>query len=1171
MRKGLLLFLLVLTLLHVARGQRRRKGNHSVLRDTANDKTTCSLEVAFILDSSESAKTFLFEKQKSFVLHFSTSLAMLQVSGWTLRLRMAALQYSSTVSVEHSFSAWQDLDVFHSRVNSMVYIGHGTYSSYAITNVTQLFTQETKEDSVRVALLMTDGADHPRNPDVSGASAEAKARGVRLFAIGLSELARQFQNHAKLRAIASPPAQQFIHSLTDPQLEEKLLKELGTIALEACPQAKVCLCERGDRGPAGIPGKKGDPGYDGPPGQKGSKGEPGVNGRPGNDGLEGSPGYKGEKGEQGSCGTPGEKGDIGPGGPPGPRGPRGEQGVNGPPGDPGPEGQTGPKGDRGPNGSPGPAGDIGVGFPGPKGDKGIQGRSGPMGPFGIGQPGQPGPPGPAGAQGNPGDVGEGLPGPKGDRGYAGAKGERGLTGVGIKGDKGDPGQVGSQGPVGMPGAGIQGEKGNQGPVGPPGPRGNPGVGLPGPKGSQGFSGEPGIPGERGVGEPGPKGDPGAKGLSGIPGLPGEDGANGQKGDIGLPGARGTDGAPGKGVPGEKGDPGERGSRGQPGAVGPVGPMGPKGEPGKPGLAGKNGPAGRGLPGIKGDPGVAGPPGPVGEPGLGITGPKGQRGLLGPIGPAGQKGEGYPGPPGQPGTPGPPGEIGPEGKGLPGPKGDRGSPGPTGPPGAQGVGIIGPKGSIGQSGAPGVQGPPGEGIQGPKGEPGFQGIPGPKGPPGQGLQGDKGDRGLQGERGRKGDKGETGESGPIGPAGRVGEKGEAGLTREEVIKLVRSICGCGVKCRESPLELVFVIDSSESVGPENFNAVKDFVNALVDRASVSRETTHVGVVLYSHINMVVVHLHQQATKDQVKRAVRSMTYLGEGTFTGSAIYQANQVFRAARPGVRKVAILITDGQADRRDSVKLEEAVKEVQRSDIEMFVIGVVNQSDPQYEEFLKELHIIASDPDREHIYLIDDFRTLPGLEGKMLSRICDSDDRSQFSNIPSSRFSPGTPGHGGTVRETPEKTDTPSFNGDFKIPQPGPPGELDKIFTPQTGDRENSETYRVPSFDREPFKRVPQFLLPSEVKNPNHNVVLTGPQEPTQRPLDLPLPQTTLPLPQNYFLTDDRCGQVLDPGPCRDYTVKWYYDPTSNACAQFWFGGCQGNQNQFESERSCKKSCVKF
>lgn len=186
-------------------------------------------------------------------------------------------------------------------------------------------------------------------------------------------------------------------------------------------------------------------------------------------------------------------------------------------------------------------------------------------------------------------------------------------------------------------------------------------------------------------------------------------------------------------------------------------------------------------------------------------------------------------------------------------------------------------------------------------------------------------------------------------------------------------GCGVSCRQTPLELVFVIDSSESVGPDNFDIIKDFVNGLVDRASVRRDTTRVGVVLYSHINIVVVNLGQEVTQDEIKSKVRSMTYLGEGTFTGSAIQQANQVFKAARPGVRKMAIIITDGQADRRDAVSLESAVSEAQRSNIETFVVGVANQSDPLYEEFRKELQLMASDPDSEHVFLIDDFRTLAG------------------------------------------------------------------------------------------------------------------------------------------------------------------------------------------------------
>uniref|UniRef100_A0A3Q3IU53 BPTI/Kunitz inhibitor domain-containing protein n=1 Tax=Monopterus albus TaxID=43700 RepID=A0A3Q3IU53_MONAL len=53
-------------------------------------------------------------------------------------------------------------------------------------------------------------------------------------------------------------------------------------------------------------------------------------------------------------------------------------------------------------------------------------------------------------------------------------------------------------------------------------------------------------------------------------------------------------------------------------------------------------------------------------------------------------------------------------------------------------------------------------------------------------------------------------------------------------------------------------------------------------------------------------------------------------------------------------------------------------------------------------------------------------------------------------------------------------------------------------------------------------------------------------------------------------CSQTLDPGPCRYYVVKWYYDAMANSCAQFWFGGCLGNSNQFETEKSCRETCVK-
>ncbi|XP_068602533.1 collagen, type XXVIII, alpha 2a [Brachionichthys hirsutus] len=1152
----------------------------------------CGLELSFLLDSSESAKD-THEQEKRFAMNVVDQLqaARLQ-TGHSLRLRVALLQYSSHVITEQTFKDWKGTEDFKTRIAPITYIGHGTYTTYAITNMTQIYLEESSPGGVRVAVLMTDGVSHPRNPDIFSAVAHAKNQGIQFFTLGITRAANEPTNVAQLRRLASTPASHFLQNLQDEGIVERIVREITGLADEGCPLAQGCACEKGERGPSGLAGKKGRPGEDGAPGVKGQKGEAGFSGLPGQEGAEGKPGDKGETGTRGECGTPGVKGDRGLGGPLGTRGLRGLQGLPGAPGDIGPQGPQGKQGGRGIAGPPGIQGETGIGLPGPKGDVGFQGRPGPHGAPGFGEPGPPGPQGPQGVQGDKGPQGEGFPGPKGGQGLPGPRGPRGQQGAGLKGQMGGLGPPGPPGPTGLTGVGIQGEKGAEGPRGPPGVRGVPGEGFHGPKGDQGVPGEQGAPGETGIGEPGPKGEPGATGLGGLPGLPGEDGAPGQKGEPGLPGLRGFEGAQGIGTQGEKGDQGLRGIRGLHGPPGISGPSGPKGERGLAGQQGMPGQQGQSITGPKGDRGPAGLPGPVGETGRGLPGPKGERGHQGLPGLAGQKGDGFPGQVGPPGSPGLPGEPGLEGIGLPGPKGDVGFRGMPGLPGPPGQGIQGPPGNVGRAGPSGPVGPPGEGIQGPKGAPGPRGMTGPRGPGGDGFPGAKGDLGLPGERGIKGTKGDMGDTGSAAEAGRPGAKGEPGLTREDIIKLIKEICGCGIKCKERPMELAFVIDSSESVGPENFEIIKDFVTRLVDRTAVGRNATRIGLVLYSLDVRLEFNLVRYVTKQDVKQAIRTMTYMGEGTYTGTAIRKAtHEAFFSARPGVKKVAIVITDGQTDKRESVKLDVAVREAHAANIEMYALGIVNSSDPTQAEFLQELNLIASDPDSEHMFLIDDFNTLPALESKLVSQFCEDENGALIHNRVTDVHWNGNDGH---------RDNASGFNG-YTYGNNGNGYHEEEIRNQKrTNSRGRGDTFTLPiSADPLPVQvveddegedldprvhawgssilNVVNKIVPSstirETSISNDTVLSSSSSTSSSSFSSLASKQSqsvvSLDLPAEAQPVDPRCKLSLDQGPCRNYNIRWYYDKQANACAQFWYGGCGGNGNRYETEDECKKTCV--
>ncbi|CAB3398178.1 unnamed protein product [Caenorhabditis bovis] len=58
-------------------------------------------------------------------------------------------------------------------------------------------------------------------------------------------------------------------------------------------------------------------------------------------------------------------------------------------------------------------------------------------------------------------------------------------------------------------------------------------------------------------------------------------------------------------------------------------------------------------------------------------------------------------------------------------------------------------------------------------------------------------------------------------------------------------------------------------------------------------------------------------------------------------------------------------------------------------------------------------------------------------------------------------------------------------------------------------------------------------------------------------------------LLANPRCNHWPDRGPCDvEFTVKWYYDRYDHRCRRFFYGGCDGNENRFDSLEECSSQC---
>lgn len=147
---------------------------------------------------------------------------------------------------------------------------------------------------------------------------------------------------------------------------------------------------------------------------------------------------------------------------------------------------------------------------------------------------------------------------------------------------------------------------------------------------------------------------------------------------------------------------------------------------------------------------------------------------------------------------------------------------------------------------------------------------------------------------------------------------------EILDIIMKMCSC-CECKCGPIDILFVLDSSESIGLQNFEIAKDFIVKVIDRLSrdelVKFEAgqSHAGVVQYSH-NQMQEHVGLSdpniRNTQELKEAIKKLQWMAGGTFTGEALQYTRSRLLPPTQNTR-IALVITDGRSDtQRDTTPL---------------------------------------------------------------------------------------------------------------------------------------------------------------------------------------------------------------------------------------------------------------
>lgn len=161
---------------------------------------------------------------------------------------------------------------------------------------------------------------------------------------------------------------------------------------------------------------------------------------------------------------------------------------------------------------------------------------------------------------------------------------------------------------------------------------------------------------------------------------------------------------------------------------------------------------------------------------------------------------------------------------------------------------------------------------------------------------------------------------------------------------------------------------------------DFVKNMIKGFDIGPTGAHIGLVTFSSKPHNEFHLNKFNDKAKTTAGVTNIHYISGGTNTADALKYARTTSflpaNGARGNAAKIAIVITDGKSQSPPATAQE--AQRLRDKGVTVFSVGV--GAGPN----LPELNSMATDPDNQHVFVVNNFDALTQIKGTLQQKACE-------------------------------------------------------------------------------------------------------------------------------------------------------------------------------------------